>query len=90
LKPTENSKKIVTLSDGSANVEYGRFTAVADLKPVFLDKEATVVEINQEGAFSKLQHRRDKWCSLYFVESFLIHSNFASNTNCICSLIKLI
>ena len=47
LKPTENSKKIVTLSDGSANVEYGRFTAVADLKPVFLDKEATMVEINQ-------------------------------------------
>ena len=40
LKPTENSKKTVTSPDGSASVEYGRFTAVADLKPVFLDKEA--------------------------------------------------
>ena len=42
LKPTENSKKTVTSPDGSASVEYSRFTAVADL-----DKEASMVEINQ-------------------------------------------
>jgi phage shock protein A len=47
LKPTENSKKTVTSNDGSASTEYGRFTAVSDLKPVFLDKEASMVEVNQ-------------------------------------------
>ena len=46
LKPTE-SKKSVTSSDGTVGVEYGRFTAVADLKPVFLDKDATMIEVNE-------------------------------------------
>ena len=49
LKPTENSQKTVTSPDGSASVEYGRFTAVADQKPVFLDKEASLVEINGQN-----------------------------------------
>ena len=26
--------------------EYGRFSAVTDLKPTFLDKDATMIEIN--------------------------------------------
>ena len=47
LKPTENTKKTVTSTDGALSVEYGRFTAVADLKPLFVDKEATMVEVNQ-------------------------------------------
>ena len=37
----------------AANSEFERFSAVPDLKPVFLDKEATMIEVNQ-------------WCEQFF------------------------
>ena len=47
LKPPENNKKVVTSVEGAASAEYVRFSAVPDLKPVFLDKEATMIDVNQ-------------------------------------------
>ena len=38
MKPKESSKAKTNSPDGSTTTEFGRFTAVADLKPVYLDK----------------------------------------------------
>ena len=47
VKPKESPKAKTSSPDGSTTTEFGRFTAVADLKPGYLDNEANLIEINQ-------------------------------------------
>ena len=59
----------------AANSQFERFSEVPDLKPVFLDKEATMIEVNQ-------------WCEHFFNYITMGYRNSLPREECPCIWVR--